>query len=45
MQLTKAEITLILDLIREKYGFGYSDKPEIGKLQAKLSMMLEMASD
>ncbi len=42
MLLTKDEILLILDLITEKYGLGYCLEPiEIGKLQVKLSIMLE----
>ena len=39
MMLTLQEIYLILDLLSEKYGRGYADKPEVAKLQAKLSMM------
>ncbi len=42
VKLTAAEIRLILEALREKYGAGYSDKPEIGALQAKLSILLEM---
>ena len=42
MSLTKDEILLILDLITEKYGPGYCMEPiEVGKLQAKLSILLE----
>lgn len=42
MLLTTEEILLILDLIEEKYGRGYCMEPiEVGKLQAKLSIMLE----
>lgn len=48
MLLTKEEIVLILTLLREKYGFGYSDTEEdgvkVGALQAKLSIMLEVVS-
>jgi hypothetical protein len=43
MRLTVAEIHLILDLIREKYGIGYSDVKEVSRLQTKLSIMLEVA--
>ncbi len=43
MMLSKSEIALILEVISEKYGMGYSDNPEVGALQAKLSIMLEMA--
>jgi hypothetical protein len=42
--LTKDEIRLILDLLAEKYGPGYSDIPEVARLQAKLSIMLQVAS-
>ena len=42
MLLTKENILLIMDLIAEKYGPGYCINPiEVGKLQAKLSIMLE----
>ena len=44
MLLTSGEILLILDLIAEKYGAGYSDEPSIGRLQVKLSCMLEVLS-
>ena len=44
MNLTADEIRLIFELIEEKYGFGYSDVPEVGQLQAKLSIMLEMVT-
>ncbi len=43
MMLTMEEILLILDLLREKYGFGYADGA-VGRLQAKLSIMLEVVS-
>jgi hypothetical protein len=52
MPLTKAEIFFLLEAIREKYGMGYSDAEydtghagivEVGKLQGKLSIMLEVA--
>ncbi len=39
--LNKKQIKLILDLIAEKYGAGYSDDDEIFKLQSTLSIMLE----
>lgn len=42
--LTTEEILFILELLQEKYGFGYSEDPKIGQLQAKLSIMLEAAS-
>ena len=41
--LTKDEIMLVLNLLAEKYGHGYSDVPDVGRLQAKLSIMLELA--
>ena len=41
MFLTIEEILFLLDLISEKHGSGYSGEPEVGKLQAKLSIMLE----
>jgi len=44
MILTVEDIRFILTLMREKYGPGYSDDPQAGALQAKLSIMLEMAS-
>ena len=42
--LTAAEIRLIFEALTAKYGFGYSTVPEVAKLQAKLSIMLEVAS-
>ena len=44
MRLTKNEILLILDALREQHGRGYAKDPAVGALQAKLSMMLEVAS-
>lgn len=43
MSLTADEIRYILNLIAATLpgGFGYSSDPEVGKLQAKLSMLLE----
>ncbi len=41
MLLSKDEILFILQLIEEKHGRGYSDDPEIARLQTKLSIMLE----
>ena len=47
MILSSKEIHFILMLIQEKYGFGYSDVEtddvKVGALQAKLSVMLEVA--
>jgi len=42
-QLTSAEVMLILDALSDKYGRGYSKVPEVGHLQAKLSILLEVA--
>ena len=42
MILTEGEIRFILKTLEKQYGFGYSDVPEVGRLQAKLSIMLEM---
>ena len=46
-KLTSNEIYFILNLMQEKYGFGYSDAVEgeirVGALQAKLSVLLELA--
>lgn len=39
--LTYDDIKIILEALREKYGPGYADDPKIGRLQAKLSIMLE----
>jgi hypothetical protein len=44
MPLTHDEILLILDALSAKYGIGYSDVKAVGQLQAKLSIMLEMAA-
>lgn len=41
---SKEEILLILDALANKYGRGYSDVAEVGRLQAKLSVMLELAN-
>ena len=41
--LTKADILLILRELEKTHGFGYSKDPEVGALQAKLSILLEMA--
>jgi len=40
--LSSNDIKILLNMLREKYGFGYSEIQEIGLLQAKLSIMLEM---
>jgi hypothetical protein len=41
--LTSKEIALIFDTLAEKYGRGYSQIPEVGQLQAKLSILAEIA--
>lgn len=43
-QLTYREVLHLLDCVRSAHGIssGYSTNPDIGKIQAKLSMMLEM---
>jgi hypothetical protein len=43
MRLTQAEIQIILEALRKQYGPGYSDVAEVSHLQAKLSLMLEVA--
>ena len=43
MRLSSREITLILNALEHKYGSGYSNDKEVGQLQAKLSIMLEVA--
>ena len=47
MVLTSKEIGVILKILQEKYGLGYSDAEEdgvrVGTLQAKLSIMAEVA--
>ena len=40
--LNREEILLILGLMAEKYGSGYSDDPQLRQLQAKLAVMLEV---
>jgi hypothetical protein len=42
MELTAEEIRLILDIISKNHGPGYSKDERIGKLQAKLSILLEV---
>ena len=41
MMLTADDINMIFDALQEKHGAGYAKDPKVGKLQAKLSMMLE----
>jgi hypothetical protein len=42
--LSASDIRLILETLTEVYGRGYSSVPEVGRLQAKLSVMLEIVS-
>ncbi len=42
MSLTLEEIRLIFELIREKYGPGYTGADVVDRLQAKLSIMAEV---
>jgi hypothetical protein len=41
--LTSKQIMILLNLLREKYGPGYSSEEGVGSLQAYLSIMLEVA--
>ena len=43
MSFSSKQIQFLLSLMREKYGSGYADDPEVAALQARLSIMLEMA--
>lgn len=43
MPLTYKECKLLLELLKDKYGPGYSDDALVGHLQAKLSILLEVA--
>ena len=45
MNLSSKEIMLILESLSAKYGIGYSSIKEVGQLQAKLSIMLEIATN
>ena len=42
--LTVRDIEIILEALRKQYGHGYSDVKDVGALQAKLSIMLELAA-
>lgn len=44
MRLTAREIALIFEALREKYGPGYTGNTEVDTLQAKLSIMGEVAA-
>ena len=43
IRLTAKECQIIMEALGEKYGDGYSQEPEVGRLQAKLSIMAEAA--
>lgn len=43
MRLTVEEINAILNALRSVHGAGYAKDPKIAALQAKLSIMLEVA--
>lgn len=44
MKLTAKEIQIILEALSEQFGSGYSDNKEVSALQAKLSIMGQMAA-
>jgi len=44
VRLTKDEIVMILNALSEKHGPGWSRDEKVGALQAKLSVMLEVAA-
>lgn len=41
--LTTEELRIIFDALEAKYGRGYSADERVSRLQAKLSIMLEVA--
>lgn len=43
IRLTADEIYILLEALQHKYGQGYSKEENVGKLQAKLSIMGEVA--
>ena len=45
LQLTKDEIITLLGLLTATFEIGYSKDPKISRLQAKLSIMLEIAEN
>ena len=45
MTLNKKELHIIFDALENKYGKGYSSEPDVKRLQGKLSIMLEVASE
>ena len=44
MILTTEDIRIIFEALEAKYGRWYLGIPEVGRLQAKLSIMMEMAA-
>lgn len=42
MRLTLLEAQYVLALIAKEHGSGYAEDPQVGKLQAKLSMLLQV---
>ncbi len=44
MRLSAHELDLIFDALQAKYGRGWSKDQDVGRLQAKLSVMLEAAT-
>ncbi len=40
--LSAADLRIILEALREKYGHGYSKDKAVGTLQAKLSILFEV---
>ena len=43
MNMTVEELRFILEMIQLRFGHGYSDEVAVGRLQAKLSVMLGVA--
>lgn len=41
-QLTSREIDILFKALQQVYGFGYSKDLEVGRLQAKLSVMAQV---
>lgn len=41
--LTTEELRIIFEALEAKYGRGYSDDSTVARLQAKLSIMIEVA--
>ena len=43
MKLTKDDILLILQMCEKIHGIGYAKDPKVSALQAKLSILLQVA--